>query len=199
MYLGGNSFLLKTTAFHFSDKQFEQFCLDNKELRIERDENQNILVMSPTHSLSGSLNNFLAYLVTQWNVESGFAGVVFDSSSGFTLPDGSMRSPDVAWVSKVKWEQLSAEQHRSFAPICPEFVIELKSGSDPIEHLQTKMQQVWLKNGTLLGLLIDPDGEITYAYQSENPVEVLEGFDLKINCDPILKGFELDLSLLKNL
>lgn len=199
MYLGGNSFLLKTTAFHFSDKEFEQFCMDNKELRIERDADQNILIMSPTHSLSGSINSFLGYLVTQWNVESGFTGVVFDSSSGFTLPDGSMRSPDVSWVSKEKWESLSEAQHRSFAPVCPEFVIELKSESDLIEQLQHKMEEVWRKNGTLLGLLIDPDQETTYVYQKDNPVEVLKGFNRKVSCDAALKGFQLDLNLLKNL
>ncbi len=199
MYLGGNSFLLKTTAFHFTDKEFEQFCLDNKELRIERDAEQNILIMSPTHSLSGSYNNLLSYLVTQWNIESGFSGVVFDSSSGFTLPDGSMRSPDVSWISKDKWDSLSDDQHRSFAPICPEFVIELKSESDSSEHLQHKMEEVWLKNGTILGLLIDPDLKHTYRYQLNSPVQRLEGFNRKVSCNPILKGFELDLSLLLNL
>lgn len=199
MYLGGNSFLLKTTAFHFTDKEFEQFCLDNKELRIERDAEQNILIMSPTHSLSGSYNNLLSYLVTQWNIESGFSGVVFDSSSGFTLPDGSMRSPDVSWVSKEKWNNLSDDQHRSFAPICPEFVIELKSESDSIQHLQNKMLQVWLKNGAELGLLVDPEQEEVQIYRTDKPVERTQGFDRLISCDPILKGFDLDLSLLKNL
>ena len=199
MYLGGNTFLLKTTAFQFSNKEFEQFCLDNKELRIERDVEKNILIMSPTHSLSGSYNNYLGFLITQWNVAEGFPGVVFDSSTGFTLPDNSMRSPDVSWVSKEKWETLSVEQHRSFAPVCPEFVIELKSESDLIHQLQTKMEEVWLKNGTLLGLLIDPDQEIIYAYRKGSSVERLEGFDRKVSCDPVLKGFELDLTLLKNL
>lgn len=198
MYLGGNSFILKTTAFQFSDKEFEQFCLDNKELRIERDAEQNILIMSPTHSLSGRQNGELFRQIANWNIETG-RGATFDSSTGFTLPDGSMRSPDVSWISKENWEKLSEDQHRSFAPICPEFVVELKSESDLIQQLQDKMEHVWLKNGTLLGLLIDPDLEQLHIYRKDSTVEVVQGFEHKVSCDPVLTGFELDLSLLKNL
>lgn len=196
MYLGGNAYLLKTTAFQFSDKEFEQFCLDNRELRIERDADQNILIMSPTHSLSGQQNGELFRQVANWNIETG-SGITFDSSTGFTLPDKSMRSPDVAWTTKQTWEGLSMEQRRSFAPICPEFVIELKSESDLIKHLQEKMKDVWLKNGTLLGLLIDPDTECVHIYHKGKSPEVIQGFDHKVSCDPVLNGFHLDLKRLK--
>lgn len=199
MYLGGNSFLLKTTAFHLSDKEFEQFCFDNKELRIERDAEQNILIMSPTHSLSGSYNSVLNYQVFRWNIETGLNGVVFDSSSGFTIPDGSMRSPDVSWVSNEKWSGLSDEQQRSFAPVCPEFVIELKSESDTIQSLKNKMVDVWLKNGVQLGILIAPEPEEVHIYRIKEAPEVVSGFENPISCDSILKDFELDLSFLKNL
>lgn len=197
MYLGTETFLLNTGALPFSDEQFEQFCLDNKELRIERDENRNIIIMAPTYALSGSFNSLLIFLVTGWNVDANFPGVVFDSSTGFTLPDGSMRSPDVSWISKSRWGNLSDADKRSFAPICPEFVIELKSETDHLPHLQDKMEHAWLKNGVQLGLLVNPETEQVHVYRPATPTRILKGFDSKVSCDPELSGCELDLSLLK--
>jgi Uma2 family endonuclease len=117
---------------------------------------------------------------------------VFDSSTGFKLPDGSTRSHDVAWVRLERWQALSPDQRRRFLPLCPDFVVELKSPSDDLADLQTKMQ-VYLDNGLQLGWLINPDLQQVEIYRANHPVEVLHQ-PQSLSNEELLPGFCLNLS-----
>jgi len=155
-----------------SDEEFLWFCLENKDLRIERNSNLEIVIKSPVTSLSGSQSLEIARQLANWAIKDS-TGISFDSSAGFTLSDRSVLSPDASWVSNEKWNSLSEEDKDRFAPICPDFVIEVRSKSDVLSDLQNKMI-VWLKNGAQLAWL-----------------------DKKIIGNKPVKGFELDLSLLR--
>lgn len=176
-----------------SDQEFFNFCIGNPELRIERNSNLEIIIMSPTTSLTGKINTEILRQLSNWNalVKSG---AVFDSSAGFTLPDRSVLSPDASWVSKPKWNNLSNEDKDRFAPVCPEFVIEVKSKTDHIEDLQKKMK-VWLRNSAIVAWLIDPYEKKTYIYEGDFE-KLIYGFDGKVKGSGPIEGFELDLSLI---
>jgi len=191
-----NMYMLNMDAVKMSDDEFFQFCHDNRPLRIERDENQQIIIMSPTGSLTGYLNNIVSSELYHWNKQTKL-GKTFDSSTGFTLADGSKRSPDASWVSIEKWDALTLQEKQKFAPVCPEFVVELKSTNDSIEYLQKKIQNVWIKNGTVLAWLIDPDQEQVYIYKRDGSQEVISGFDQKLTADDLLVGFKIDLQELR--
>lgn len=177
-----------------TDEEFYRFCLDNPDLRIERNEQQEIIIMSPTGSLSGHLNAEILRQLANWSVKNGL-GKVFDSSTGFKLPDGSSRSPDASWVSNQAWKKLTKEEKRKFAPVCPEFVIELKSDTDDLADLKKKMR-MWLHNGCQLAWLIDPDSQQSYLYRPSREPEAVVGFDQNLSGETVLPGFILDLSLL---
>jgi Uma2 family endonuclease len=123
-------------------------------------------------------------------------GIGFDSSGGFTLPDRSMRSPDIAWIRKAKWEALSLNQQKKFAPVCPDFVIELRSESDSLNQIKKKMQK-WIANGCTFAWLIDPVEKKSYIYKPNDPVREVIGFDKKLSGENLLPGFELDLKRLE--
>ncbi len=193
-----NGYLLSfPEGLKWSDGELFDFCQQNPELNIERDAEQNIIIMSPTGSLSGAYSSTLLIELGVWN-KSKKTGLVFDSSTGFTLPDGSMRSPDVSWVSYEKWNQLSDEQKSKFAPVCPEFVVEVKSPTDSLDVLKNKMK-AYLKNGTHLGWLFDVDNEMVYIYSPNYQQKVIKGFDQSLAADDTLPGFSMDLRLLKEL
>ncbi len=179
----------------FSDDELFQFCQQNPDLNIERDNNQNIIIMSLTGSLSGAYTSCILIELGIWN-KSSKLGHVFDSSTGFTLPDGSMRSPDVSWVSNKQWDALSPDQKRKFAPVCPEFAVEVKSPGDKLEELKKKMQS-YLSNGALLGWLFDVDNETVWVYSPGQEVSVIYGYNKNLKADDTLPGFEMDLRLLK--
>ena len=126
-----------------------------------------------------------------WTKQDG-TGVGFGSSGGFTLPSGAVRSPDAAWIKKTDWEAIPLEQRQKFAPICPEFVIELRSQSDSLKELKTKMNE-YIKNGTRLGWLIDRVGCKVYIYRPDTAVEELDN-PTTLSGENILRGFVLDLS-----
>lgn len=178
-----------------TDDEFLWFCLENKDLRIERNSNLEVLIMSPVTSLSGFWNMEVSRQLANWAVEQK-EGYAFDSSTGFTLPDRSVLSPDASWVSKNKWQSLSAEDQNKFAPICPEFVIEIKSKSDSLEGLQTKMKN-WIANGAQLAWLIDPSQKKSFIYKSNGETKEVDGFDQKMKGEGIVEGFLLDLNLIK--
>lgn len=178
-----------------SDAEFFRFCLDNPDLRIERNNKLEISIMSPTGSLSGRVNAEINRQLSTWNYESK-GGIVFDSSTGFTLPDRSVLSPDASWLSNEKWNKLSDDERDRFAPICPEFVIEVRPKSDSLETLKTKMQH-WLANGAQLAWLIDPIEGISYVYRNNQADHVITGMDKKITGEAPVTGFVLNLSLLK--
>lgn len=196
MIINQNTYALNMDAVSMSEEEFFSFCHDNQPLRIERDHNKQIIIMSPTGSESGFLNFIVSGQLYQWYKQTK-KGRFFDSSAGFTLLDGSVRSPDASWVSSAKWAEVKEADKKKFAPICPEFVIEIKSNSDSINYLKTKMTDVWMKNGVRLAWLIDPDEQVIYVYDADGKEEVLEGFQHQLSAGDILPGFELDLTELE--
>jgi Uma2 family endonuclease len=183
---------IEKTFGKLTDEQFFQFCLANKgRLRIERDENGQILLMPPTGLETGNYNATLTYWFVKWNVENNSPGKVFDSSAGFTLPDTSVKSPDVSWLSSEKWDSLSEEEKKRFSKIVPDFVLELRSESDELKPLKNKMEK-WLENGVQLGWLIDTKNKITYIYQPDQETET-KPFTADLSGENILEGFSINL------
>lgn len=177
-------------ALSMSDDQFFEFCQVNRDLRIERNEFGELIIMPPAGSETGSRNLEIAVQLGVWAKRDG-TGKAFDSSTGFTLPNGAVRSPDAAWLPLSKWKALTAKQRKKFAPLCPDFVVELRSPTDTLAVLQEKMQE-YLANGTDLGLLIDPERKRVHVYKRDRKIQVLK--DPKtVSCDPLLSGFVLDL------
>jgi Uma2 family endonuclease len=180
----------------FTEDEFYHFCLDNPELTFERSAFGQIIIMANTGGKTGRLNAKIAIRLGIWN-ETHQLGETFDSSTTFHLPSGADRSPDAAWVEMSRWAALTEKQQTRFPPLCPDFVIELRSESDSLKELQNKMQNEWLANGCRLAWLIDPKEEKTYIYHPENEAVTIEGFDKKLSGENILPGFELDLNELK--
>lgn len=178
-----------------TDEEFLKLCLDNPELRIERNSNLEIVVMSPASSLSAFFSGAVFGRLFHWNEEIQ-TGIVFDASSGFTLPDRSVLSPDASWVRLDRWIALSEEQRSTFAPLCPEFVIEVRSKTDSLSELKRKMK-IWIANGAELAWLIDPIDETVYIYRPDHSQHVLEGFNQIIYGEHPVNGFQIDLSRLK--
>jgi len=175
-----------------TDDELFRICNANKELRIERDESGQLIIMSPAGSFSSNRNFILNGLFSQW-VESHLdLGYAFDSSGGFILPDNSMRSPDTAWIKKDRWDSLTVEAREKFAPICPDFIVELRSKSDSLGQLKKKME-AWIANGCQLAWLIDPIEKKAYIYKPNFPLKELSDFDTRLSGGDLLPGFELDL------
>ncbi len=193
-----HQYVLKGKVIHqMTDDEFYQFCVDNTELNIERNQQQEIIIMSPTGTISGFNSSECFGQLYLWNKQSKL-GKTFDSSTGFLLPDTSVRSPDAAWVSNAQWNQLTDEQKKKFAPLCPEFIIEVKSDTDKLGELQKKMQ-MWLSNGCRLAFLIDPEAKQSFVYQQQAEVKRMQGFDKLLSGGAVLPGFQLDLSELEEI
>lgn len=178
------------SAIELTDERFEQICQSNRDLRFERTSTGELVVMSPAGSDTGRQNLGLSGQLWLWNRQVRL-GVSFDSSAGFTLPNGAIRSPDTSWIKQERWDTLNASQKRKFAPICPDFVVELCSPSDRLVEVQAKMQE-YLDNGTRLGWLIDPESKQVQIYRQNQTVEVQNAPNSLFGED-ILPGFELDL------
>ncbi|MEQ9486695.1 Uma2 family endonuclease [Coleofasciculus sp. F4-SAH-05] len=174
-----------------SVEQFYEFCLANRDLRIERTASGEVIIMPPAFSDTGNRNMKIALQLGNWAEQDG-TGEVFDSSAGFTLPNGAIRSPDGSWIKLERWDALSEEQKASFAPICPDFVIELRSQSDTLSGLRNKMQE-YIDNGTLLGLLIDRKNRNVYIYRPNQEPEILENPET-VSGEPVLPGFVLRMA-----
>ncbi|MDJ0636997.1 MAG: Uma2 family endonuclease, partial [Xenococcaceae cyanobacterium MO_188.B29] len=159
------SITIDITAFtdSISDRVFEQLCANNPETRFETNAKGELIVMSPTGSESGLRNADLIYQVQAWNRQRKL-GKVFDSSTGFKLANGATRSPDVSWIEQSRWDSLSAKQKRGFAPIDPDFVIELMSPTDNLLELQQKMKE-YMDCRIKLGWLINPDEKQVEIYR----------------------------------
>ncbi|MBY0434115.1 MAG: Uma2 family endonuclease [Cyclobacteriaceae bacterium] len=179
----------------FTDEEFFWFCAENPELRIERNSNLEITIMAPVFALGGYQSGEVTRQLGNWAHSEG-SGIAFDSSTGFTLPDRSVRSPDASWVSLKRWNLLSEADKNRFAPICPDFVIEVRSKSDHLDDLKEKMNS-WIRNGAKLAWLVDPQDEITYVFRPGKPIEKITGMDRKIPGEGPVQGFILDLSQLK--
>ncbi len=178
-------------VLNLTDEQFFELCQINRDLRIERTATGELVIMPPTGTETGGRNFNLIGQLWVWVNQDG-TGIGFDSSTGFTLPNGAERSPDAAWVKLERWNALTPEQQKKFAPICPEFVVELRSPSDNLEPLKTKMQE-YIDNGALLGWLIDRKRQRVYVYRPGVSVECLDN-PASVSGDPVLPGFVLDLS-----
>ena len=172
-------------------EQFLEFCQVNRDLRIERTATGDVIIMPPTFSDTGNRNFNLAVYLGIWTEQDG-TGIGFDSSAGFTLPNGATRSPDAAWIKLDRWNALTDAQKASFAPICPDFVIELRSASDPLSRLQAKMQE-YIDNGASLGWLIDRQNQQVYVYCPQQAIATLDQ-PASLNSDPELPGFILQMA-----
>ena len=175
-----------------TDSAFEAFCMQNKHLRIERDSFGNIIVLPLVHTETGRIETIIQSFLFMWNLSSK-RGKVYNSSTGFTLPNGAMRAADTAFVSHERWDKLTEAQKKSFAPVCPNFVVEIRSESDKsLPKLKAKMVE-WIENGAELGWLLDTFNQETYIYGS---IEIVKGFDQVLSGEGVVPGFTFYLSLI---
>lgn len=174
-----------------SDRQFYDFCRTNPDLRIERNANGEIVVMPPAFADTGNRNGRVFGQLYIWS-EADATGEAFDSSSGFTLPNGATRSPDAAWILGDRWNALSPEQQASFAPIVPDFVVELRSSSDTLASLKEKMEE-YIANGVRLGLLIDRKHRQVHIYRPNREPKILDNPE-SVSCEPEMTTFALKMA-----
>ena len=174
-----------------TDDQFFQLCQDNPNLRFERTASGELLIMSLTGGETGNRNIELAFQLQAWSRQNNL-GIAFDSSTCFKLPNGANRSPDAAWVQREKWTALTPEQRQKFPPLCPDFVVELRSASDSLETLRAKMRE-YLDNGLRLGWLIDPKTEQVEIYRLGQTVERLQSPTTLLG-EAVLPPFVLDVA-----
>jgi Uma2 family endonuclease len=177
-------------AINLTDDQLFELCQLNRDWRIEYTAQGELLVMPPTGGETSNRNAELTYQVQAWTRRDQ-AGVAFDSSGGFKLPNGATRSPDAAWVRRSRLAGLTREQKQKFLPLCPDFVIELRSPTDNLQAVLDKMQE-YLDNGAQLGWLLDPLTRWVHVYLPQRSPEILEA-PSTVSADPLLPGFVLDL------
>lgn len=181
---------LNLHSVRLTDEQFYQLCQDNEDLRLELTAEGELIIMAPTGGTTGSRNAAINFQITGWAIKDG-TGLSFDSSTMFCLPNGAKRSPDAAWVTRERWDALTEDERESFVPLCPNFVLELRSATDSLAFLQDKMEE-YIANGARLGFLIDPKSKRVCVYRPNLPVEV-HGNPATISGEPLLRGFVLDL------
>ena len=181
---------LKPFMDRISETDLEQLCKENPEARLEINTEGQLIIMSPTGSESGKFNISLAAQVWTWNNRTKL-GVAFDSSTGFKLSNGAIRSPDVSWVTLTKWNSLTKQQQRKFAPIDPDFVIELMSPTDDLDELQNKMRE-YMNCGVRLGWLINPDAKQVEIYRQQKESETLDN-PANLSGENTLPGLIVDL------
>jgi len=172
-------------------EQFVQLALANRDLQLERTATGELIVMPPTGSDTGNRNLEIEGQLWLWNRQTKL-GKAFNSSSGFHLPNGANRSPDASWVRQERWNALTREQQKGFAPLCPDFVLELRSESDNMAPLQAKMRE-YMENGARLGWLIDRKNKKVEIYRQGQEVEVLDNPSTSSG-EAVLPGFVLDLT-----
>ena len=175
-----------------TDEQFFEFCQINRGLRIERNKLGQISIMPPTGSETGNRNFNIALQLGIW-AEQDSTGICFDSSTGFKLSTGAERSPDACWIKLDRWNTLSPQQQQLFAPICPDFVVELRSSSDNLKPLQEKMVEYMQEPGIQLGWLIDRKHRKVYIYRPGLEVECLDN-PATVNGEGVMPGFVLNMS-----
>jgi Uma2 family endonuclease len=178
-------------AIELTDDEFFALCQLNRDLRFERTSQGDIIIMAPTGAATGNRNASITRQLGNWAKRDG-TGAVFDSSTGFKLPNGADRSPDAAWIPRSRLRTLTSEQKEKFLPLCPDFVIELLSPTDTLSATQAKMTE-YIENGSLLGWLIDPEMRQVHIYRPRQAVTIMDNA-LEIAADPELAGFVLDLS-----
>ncbi|EAZ92195.1 Uma2 family endonuclease [Crocosphaera chwakensis] len=181
---------LKPFIDRISETDLEKLCQENPEARLETNPQGQLIIMSPTGSESGKRNTSLIFQVELWNRQQN-SGIVFDSSTGFKLSNGAVRSPDVSWITLAKWNSLSKQQKRKFAPIAPDFVIELMSPTDELNELQNKMEE-YMNCGVQLGWLINPDEKQVEIYRQQEKPEILNN-PLTLSGEQILPNLIVNL------
>jgi Uma2 family endonuclease len=175
-------------TLRLTHQEFEQLCQDNPQMRLELTATGEVIIMVPAGWESSERNGDLVVQIGNWNRQAKL-GKVFDSSGGFTLPNGAVLSPDVTWIEKSKFANVSAKV--AFPAIVPDFVIELRSMTDSLKTLQAKMLE-YQANGVRLGWLINPQQQQVEVYRLGQPVEVLQS-PHSLDGEDILPGFTLDL------
>ncbi len=176
---------------NLTDEQFWQLCQDNDDLQFERTATGELIIMSPTGSETGKINADLNYQLQAWNRKYKL-GEVFDSSSGFKLPNGAERSPDASWIKLERWDALKPEEKERFAPLCPDFVVELMSPNDSLNKTRKKLEE-YIENGAKLGWLINRKQRQIEIYRPQQQPEILTNPDI-VSGEDILPDFSLDLS-----
>jgi Uma2 family endonuclease len=181
---------VSNTVLHVSSDEFDSLCLDNPDLRLELSKDQELIVMSPTGGESGEKNGDLIFQVIAWNRQTKL-GRVFDSSTGydFIAIGGGKMSPDVSWIEKSRLDGINIT---GFIPVVPDLVIELRSQTDRLNTLQTKMLE-YQRLGVKLGLLINPQDKQVEIYRLDQETEILDS-PTTIHCQFLMPGFNLDLT-----
>ncbi|MEL7036137.1 MAG: Uma2 family endonuclease [Cyanobacteria bacterium J06592_8] len=179
-----------TLQMDLTDEQFFQLCQDNTDYLFERTAKGELIIMSPTGSDTGNRNIELAYQLQAWSRQNQL-GKAFDSSTGFKLPNGAERSPDASWIAIERWNKLTSAQQGKFAPLCPDFVVELRSASDALKKLQEKMLE-YIDNGAKLGWLLDRKKQQVEIYRPQQSVEILRS-PKTLSGENVLPNFVLDL------
>ena len=177
-------------VINLDEDQFYELCQSNPDVKFERNAKGELIIMSPTGGITGKHNSDINTDLNLWNRQNKL-GMVFDSSTGFKLPNGADRSPDAAWISLERWNQLSLKQQEKFVPLCPDFIIELRSTSDKLKPLQEKMAE-YIHNGTCLGWLINPRDKQVEIYRQGQSKEVLNQ-PFSLSGENILPDFVLNL------
>ena len=181
--------------FEMNDREFEEFCRLNRDLRIEMTAEGDLIIMPPTFSRTGSRNAAVTGQLWTWtDIDS--TGVCFDSNALFILPNGAKRSPDASWISKPRIMNLTEEQRAKFLPLCPDFVVELRSSSDSLDELHDKMRE-YMANGARLGWLLDPTTQTVYVYRADGSMEEIKDAE-RVEGEPPVAGLVLDLRKIWN-
>lgn len=184
------SFSLNFQRARLTDEQFENLCRNHRDLSFEMSAKGELIIMPPTLPDSGWRNNDLSFQVTAWSKKDK-TGIVFDSSTIFTFPNGAKRSPDVAWLKREKWDNLTEAEREKISRLVPDFVIELRSSTDALRNLQSKMRE-YIENGVRLGWLIDPKNKKVYVYRANGETEILDNPET-VSGEDVLKNFELNV------
>lgn len=179
-------------ALRLGDDELLDLCQRNNELNIERTAAGELIIMSPTGGETSNRNAALSGQLYFWAKRNG-TGTSFDSNGGFDLPNGATRAPDASWVLKSRLATLAPAQKRQFLPLCPDFVMELRSPSDDLSVVQAKMRE-YIDNGACLGLLIDPTTRKVQVYRPDTADPIVLDDPATVSCDPELPGFVLEMA-----
>ncbi|NCS29077.1 MAG: Uma2 family endonuclease [Microcystis aeruginosa F13-15] len=184
--------ILNLDTVNLSDEQFYCLCQVNPDWQLERNAQGELIVMPPVGGISGNREADFIIDLGIWNRQTRL-GKVFSSATIFRLPKGGDRAPDAAWVSLTRWQALSREEQEKFPPICPDFVIELRSRSDSLPEIQAKMRE-YLHSGLRLGWLVNPQQQQVEIYRPQQPVEIME-LPANLSGEDVLPGFGLFISI----
>lgn len=180
---------LKVRALSITDVDFERIVREDPELSFEQTSIGELVIVPPTGGTSGKKNLSLLSQFGNWVEQNLELGEGFDSSTLFVLPSGAKRSPDAAWVARERWDALTRKEQDGYPPLCPDFVIELRSPTDSLEELQAKMQE-YIDNGVRLAWLINPADQQVEIYRSRQDIEVLK-LPITLSGEDLLPGFVL--------